>query len=80
MSLLTVTDPFFAIFLPQQHHATIATNPVTSLAIARSPELRRATTVARMATFLASVMLPIPAEAAVVEVAADRTAVDVVAM
>jgi len=63
------------------HHATIATNPVISLAIARSPELRRATTVARMATFLASVMLPIPAEAAVVvEVAADRTAVDVVAI
>jgi len=75
-----VVEEASAVEAVEEHHATTATSPVTSLAIARSLELRRATTVARTATFLASAMLLIAVDPEVVAAVVDRTEADVVAI
>jgi len=59
------------------HHATIATSPVTSLAIARNLEPRLATTAARTVIFLVNVTLLIAVAA---EAEVDHTEVNADAM
>jgi hypothetical protein len=61
---------FYSLF---QHHATIATNRVTLLAIVPNQDQRRATIAERTVTFLVNVMPLITVEAVAEATTVDET-------